>query len=63
MHGGTLYDSNYFSRQQGSGIFAELLHQRFRVTSKRLGLIASVSALDTTQFEPPRLGGEQLELF
>lgn len=63
LHGGKLYDPSFRTRQTGSGIFAELMSQRFRLALRKLGLDASVLKLDTTQFQAPRRAGEQLELF
>lgn len=61
-HGGRLYNPSFGARQTGSGVFAELMRQRFRLAIRRLGLNASGSKLDTTRFRPPR-AGTQLELF
>jgi DNA repair photolyase len=62
MHGGRLYDSTFGTRQSGSGVFAELMRQRFRLAIRRLGLDTSILKLDTTQFHPPRQV-EQFQLF
>jgi len=62
MHGGRLYDPSFGARQSGSGIFGELMRQRFRLAIRKLGLNASVLRLDTMQFQPP-YKVKQLELF
>ena len=63
FHGGKLYDAQFGTRQTGAGIFAELMRQRFKLAIKRLGLNATVTKLDTTQFRPPVLPGYQYSLF
>ena len=63
MHGGKLYDCEFVHRQSGSGLFAELLRQRFRLAIKRNRLTHQILALDCGQFIPPRLDPRQLSLF
>jgi DNA repair photolyase len=63
LHGGRLYDPSFGTRHTGSGVFAELMRQRFRLALRRLGLNASVLKLDIAQFQAPGRGGEQLQLF
>ncbi|MBL8474034.1 MAG: PA0069 family radical SAM protein [Rhodocyclaceae bacterium] len=63
MHGGKEYDSNFGQRMRGSGPFADLLAQRFRLAATRLGLDRRLAALDLTQFRPPRAATGQMELF
>ncbi|MBL8484018.1 MAG: hypothetical protein JNJ60_17605 [Rhodocyclaceae bacterium] len=63
MHGGKEYDSAFGQRMRGSGPFADLLAQRFRLAAARLGLDKRVADLDVTQFRPPRAAGPQMELF
>jgi len=46
----------------GSGPFAQLLAQRFRVAAKRLGYGLPLP-LDCSRFRPPPRAGEQLGLF
>ncbi len=63
---GHLYVSDFGTRMRGTGVFADLLAQRFRTASRRLGLDAtdpSDRELDTTLFKPPPAMGEQLSLF
>jgi len=63
--GGALYDSRFSNRMRGTGPYAELLAQRFRLACKRLGLRAAGGAgfaLDPSQFRPPPRTGDQLSL-
>jgi DNA repair photolyase len=62
MRGGKDYDSNFATRQRGTGTFAALLAHRFALACKRLGLNQDREPLDTTRFKPPRMG-PQLGLF
>ena len=58
--GGALYDSRFGQRFRGEGAFAELLAQRFKLASKRLGLDRREGfELDCSRFCPP---GGQLAL-
>lgn len=58
--GGKNYDSRFGSRMRGEGPFAELLAQRFRLASRKLGLDRrDTQGLDCSQFCPP---GAQLSL-
>ena len=63
MRGGKEYDSAYGSRMRGQGEFADLLEQRFRLATRRLGLNRwGALALDTSQFKVPAAAGPQLGL-
>ena len=53
LHGGREYDSSFGTRQRGSGPLAEIIAQRFRVATRRLGLDAPSPPLDATGFRPP----------
>ncbi len=53
LHGGREYDSAFGTRQRGSGPLAEIIAQRFRLATRRLGLDAPSSPLDATGFRPP----------
>ncbi len=63
--GGKINDADFHSRMKGHGIFAEMIAQRFRLASKRLGLTAPRERLDTTRFTPPagRETSHQMDLF
>jgi DNA repair photolyase len=63
MHGGHDYRSEFSLRQRGSGAFAELIGQRFRMALKRTGLNQRRLDLRTDLFEAPTKGGRQLALF
>lgn len=63
MRGGKLYQSQFGERMRGSGIFAELIGQRFRLARKKAGLEQRrAPALDCTQFQVPARSGDQLTL-
>ncbi|ADC71572.1 Radical SAM domain protein [Thioalkalivibrio sp. K90mix] len=52
-HGGRLYDSTFGHRMVGTGPYAALLRQRFRLARRRAGLAGRLAELDTTRFHPP----------
>jgi DNA repair photolyase len=55
--------STFGSRMRGSGHYAELVSQRFRLAARRLGLNAARIQIDSTQFRVPAASGDQLGLF
>ena len=59
---GRLNDPDFFSRQVGSGPYAELIKRRFYVSTRKLGLNRELPELDTGKFAPPPVAGEQLTL-
>lgn len=59
---GRLNDPDFFSRQVGSGPYAELIKRRFYVATRKLGLNRELPVLDTGKFAPPPVAGEQLTL-
>jgi DNA repair photolyase len=66
--GGRDYDSRFGHRMRGTGHFAEILRQRFRVCSKKLGLgEGEEPASRTDLFQPPAVAGggspDQIDLF
>lgn len=63
FHGGELYRSGFGGRQTGTGVYAELMRQRFRLAVRRLGLNVRTLNLDSSQFRPPVLPGQQMSLF
>jgi DNA repair photolyase len=56
-------DSRFGQRLAGSGPYADLLGQRFRLAVKKNGLPVAAPPLETGLFKPPVLSGEQLSLF
>lgn len=53
MRGGRDNDANFGSRMRGHGIWAELLHQRVKKATARLGLDRERIELDFSRFQPP----------
>jgi DNA repair photolyase len=62
MRGGQLYQSEFGTRQTGTGPIAELIAQRFANASTRLGFGES-PGLDTSLFRVPSRAGDTLPLF
>lgn len=61
--GGKDYDSRWGLRQRGTGEYADMLAQRFRLACKRYGFHPRrVAALNTRLFRPPPAQGDQLSL-
>jgi DNA repair photolyase len=77
MRGGKDYDSNFATRMKGEGVWAELIRQRVKIASERLGLTGQGSRfhnMDASQFTRPLVvpplgararpaGAGQLDLF
>ncbi len=61
--GGRLYDSRFGIRKRGSGPYAELLAQRFRLACKRRGLNRNDWNLDCSHFRKPEADPRQMSLF
>jgi DNA repair photolyase len=61
-HGGRSYQSRFGVRMSGTGAMAELIAQRYRLATKRLGF-AEVSEPDCDRFRRPGPASEQLSLF
>lgn len=57
------YQSEFSQRRTGTGVFAQLLRQRFIVAIKKLGLNHRRLSLDCSQFQPPPQPGDQQTLF
>ncbi|MYN25579.1 PA0069 family radical SAM protein [Duganella levis] len=56
MRGGKDYDSNFDTRMKGEGVWAELIRQRVKIASERLGLTGHGSRfhhMDASQFIRP----------
>jgi len=62
---GRLNDPRFVTRFTGGGPVAELLHRRFELAARRLGLPRQDAGwdLDAGRFRPPRPPGAQLDLF
>ncbi len=58
MRGGKDYDSNFATRMKGSGLWSDLVRQRFEKASRRLGFNRQRIELDLTQFRRPGGAGE-----
>ncbi len=56
--GGDAYDSRWFIRGRGVGPVADLIAQRFRAATRRLGLNRDGAPLRTDLFRPPRVDGQ-----
>lgn len=61
--GGRDYDATYGKRMRGTGDYARLIEQRFKLTARRLGLDRPMPSLDTHKFRVPAGQGEQMHLF
>ena len=61
--GGRDYSAQWGARMRGTGPYAELLRQRFRLAVARLGLNRRRHDLDVSQFRRPPRAGDQMSLF
>jgi DNA repair photolyase len=61
--GGKLYQSQWGSRQRGSGPYADQVAQTFRVFARKYGLDRPLPEYDHSQFRPPLPQTGQLRLF
>jgi DNA repair photolyase len=63
MRGGRDNDPRFGTRMRGTGPYAQLLSNRFRLACRRLNLNSEPRGpLDTTLFHPPERAGAQLQL-
>ena len=63
MRGGRDNDARFGSRMRGTGPYAQLLRNRFKLGCQRLKLNSTARGpLDTTRFRPPGPAGAQLRL-
>jgi DNA repair photolyase len=58
MRGGKDYDADFATRMKGSGIWAELIGQRFRKAAARIGFNRERVEMDTSRFRPPSPHGQ-----
>jgi DNA repair photolyase len=63
LRGGKDNDPRFFSRQRGSGAFAEIVRSRFELACRRHGLNRGQVELRTDLFHPPSANRKQLDLF
>lgn len=63
MRGGKIYDSDFKTRMKGSGVFAELIEQRFKKACAKAGLNQTRPSLTTDLFRRPPKDKPQLDLF
>lgn len=61
--GGRDYDSDWRTRMRGSGAFADLIAQRFKLASRRLGYSEARTEFDWSGFRVPDKAGDQMGLF
>jgi DNA repair photolyase len=61
--GGGLYDSRWGLRQTGTGSYARLIAERFRLAARRAGLASERWDLDAGRFTPPAADPRQGTLF
>lgn len=62
VRGGALYRSQFGERMKGTGPYADLIRQRFRIAAERLGLSRRGRPVRTDMFRPPPKPGQQLAL-
>jgi len=58
MRGGKDYDSNFATRMKGSGLWSDLVRQRFAKACGRLGFNRERVELDLSSFRPPGASGQ-----
>lgn len=63
MRDGRDHDATFGTRMRGTGVYAQLIAQRFKVAAARLKLNAERSVMDTTQFRRPDPFAAQFDLF
>jgi DNA repair photolyase len=63
MRGGKDYDASWKQRMKGTGIWADLIAQRFERSARRLGFNRERIVMDYSRFERPCDSGPQMDLF
>jgi len=63
MRDGRDNDATFGTRMRGTGLFADLIAQRFRIACRRLGLNQARAPLDASRFAVPGAARDQLDLF
>jgi DNA repair photolyase len=62
MRGGKLYDAKFGTRMRGEGIYAEQIHETFRLYKRKYGLDKGMPPLSVAAFQRPDDSG-QMNLF
>ena len=63
VHGGDIYRSGFGVRQSGTGEYANMIRQRFRLAARRHALDNTLPPLDCSQFRVPQQGPIQQDMF
>ena len=58
MRGGKDYDADFATRMKGSGLWADLIRQRFEKATNRIGFNRERIVLDLSAFRPPGAAGQ-----
>jgi DNA repair photolyase len=58
MRGGKDYDADFATRMKGSGLWADLIRQRFEKATQRIGFNRDRIVLDLSAFRPPGAAGQ-----
>ncbi|MEM1375316.1 MAG: PA0069 family radical SAM protein [Pseudomonadota bacterium] len=61
-HGGKDYDAAWHKRMRGEGLYAQMIAQRYKLATRRLGLTREIPPLRTDLFRVPPRPGDQLTL-
>jgi DNA repair photolyase len=56
--GGKLYDADFSQRRSGTGAYADLIAQRFKLARKRIGYSEDHAEMNTGLFRPPEKNGQ-----
>jgi DNA repair photolyase len=62
MHDGAAYSAEWGTRMRGTGVYADLIAQRFHRARKKLGLQDKVASLRCDLFLPPLARDGQMAL-
>ena len=63
MHGGRVYQSEFGKRMRGSGEYASIIEQRFKLACKKNGLSKKLLHLDESKFLRSTNNAKQIEMF
>ena len=58
MRGGKDYDADFATRMKGTGLWADLIRQRFEKATNRIGFNRQRVELDLSAFRPPGVAGQ-----